>query len=143
MGWQMSTEEAAKKAYEAVPKLKPGEYSGVLISPWEWCPIGPDVVIFFGNASQILVIVTAYIYDKGGTLSFSANGIGTCAGAIIVPIKENRPNIVLPGNPKVLFLPSDTDLLCGIPGSLLESMLKGCSSFTREEVAGILFSGSR
>ena len=90
VGWQMSTEEAAKKAYEAVPKLKPGEYSGVLISPWEWCPVEPDVVIFFGNASQILIIVAAYIYDKGGTLSFSANGIGTLRGGNNSPSKGKQ-----------------------------------------------------
>lgn len=123
VGWQMATEEAARKTMDAVPRFKLGEYSAVLLSPLQRCPVTPDVVIFFGNVSQMLVIIAAYLHSRGGCLTFSASGMGVCGTVIVSPIQEKKPTLGIPGNAwKLLALPSDTDLVCGVPTELLEEM---------------------
>jgi len=123
VGWQMATEEAAKKTMDAVPRFKLGEYSAVLLSPLQRCPVTPDVVILFGNVSQMLVIIAAYLHSRGGCLTFGASGIGVCGTVIVSPIQDKKPTLGIPGNAwKLLALPSDTDLVCGIPAELLEEM---------------------
>jgi len=73
VGWQMATEEAAKKTIDAVPRFRLGEYR--------------------------------------------------CGTVIVSPMQEKKPTLGIPGNAwKLLALPSDTDLVCGVPSELLEEM---------------------
>jgi len=126
VGWQFTTEEAAKRFLDSLPSFEMGEYNAVLVSAWERCPVDPDVVVFFGNAAQMLVIVNAYLCNKGGILSFNVSPGFTCANVIVLPIKEGRPKLTIPGNPwRFLASPSETELVCGIPGGSLEEILKG------------------
>jgi uncharacterized protein (DUF169 family) len=116
VGWQMATEEAGKKTMHAVPRFRVGEYSAVLLSPLQRCPVTPDVVILFGNVSQMLVIIAAYLHSRGGCLTFGATGMGVCGTVIVSPMQEKKPTLGIPGNAwKLLALPSDTDLVCGVP----------------------------
>jgi uncharacterized protein (DUF169 family) len=130
LGWHFDNEEAGKKSFEKYPAFPIGEYSAVLISPLGRCPVKPDVVIFFGNVAQVMVILLAHFYDKGGELSFRVNGMFACGDAIVTPLQQGAPNVVLPGNAwRTLALPSDTDLIYSVPGSLLEENLAGIKYF--------------
>jgi uncharacterized protein (DUF169 family) len=123
VGWQFSNEEAAKKSIEVIPHLEAGRYKAVYLGPLDRCPVDPDVIIFFGNAAQMQVLISAYLRDRGGALNFNAGNQLGCASAIVVPMKEKRPNLVIPGNAvKLLALPSNTDMFMGIPGFLLGEM---------------------
>ena len=125
-GWMHLTEEYSKKTIEAIPKFKAGTYKGVLISPLDVCPTDPDVVLFFGNASQMLALCTGYLYDKGGALTFNTAGIVGCAYAIVTPIQTGKPSLVIPCNGmRLLALPSDTDLVFAIDFESLEETLRG------------------
>lgn len=122
-GWQMKTEEAAKKTIETASKFPQGRYEAIYMTPLERCSVSPDVVVFFGNASQMLVIVASYLAERGGALPAEFSGMMSCSGLIIVPMLQGRPNIVLPGNPaRILALP-DRELGCGIPGSMLAELI--------------------
>jgi uncharacterized protein (DUF169 family) len=127
-GWQFSNEEAARKTIEEVPRFDPERYKAIFLSSLENCPVEPDAVIFFGNASQMLVLYGAYLRDRGGHLTFSVSNQMTCAGVTVVPIKEDRPNLAIPGNAwKLLALPSNTDLIFAITGSLLEKIAESAT----------------
>ena len=89
----------------------------------------PDAVLFFGNASQMLVLYAAYLRERGGYLTFAVSNQAGCAGATVIPIRDGRPNLVIPGNAwKLLALPSNTDMIFSIPGSLLRRSLKAQQS---------------
>jgi uncharacterized protein (DUF169 family) len=124
VGWQVKTEEAGRKAIEAAPKLTKGEYQAIYLSPLERCALVPDVVVIFGNASQMLCIVAAYIADRGGILEGQFNGMFSCGGLIVTPMKEKRPNLVLPGNPLRLLALPDKELGCGIPVNMLKELIE-------------------
>ncbi|MGQ9515473.1 MAG: DUF169 domain-containing protein [Thermoproteota archaeon] len=132
LGWMHLTEEVSKKTIEALPKFKAGTYKGVLISPLDACPTEPDVVLFFGNASQMLVLCAGYLYNKGGSLTFKTAGLVGCAYAVVEPIQTGKPSLVVPCNGmRLLALPSDTDLAFGVPIEALEELLEG-AKFLRE-----------
>ena len=123
VGWQLQTEEAAIKAYEVIPRFPKGIYDAVFISPLSRCPVAPDVVVFWGNPQQMLCILAGYLFDKGGTFTMESNNMGSCAGVIVAPVLQKRPKIIIPGNPmRLLGLPNNTDLACGIPGNMLEAL---------------------
>ncbi len=126
-GTYFNSDETARKMIETTPKFKKDLYKGILVAPLEKSPVDPDVVLFYGNTAQILRIVHGYLYDKGGRLEFSSSGdAGACADPVVIPMGTGKPSIGIPCNGgRVLSWPSDNDLVCGVPGPLLEEVLKG------------------
>lgn len=128
-------EEAARHMIETTPKFEKGMYHAILVGPLQKMPVEPDVVIVYGNAAQMLPIITGYLHDKGGRLQFSASGAAAlCADTIVLPMSSNQPHLAIPCNGgRILSLPSLTDLACGIPYGLLEDVLEGIA-FTARNV---------
>lgn len=126
-GTYFDCDETARKMIETTPKFKRDLYKVILVAPLEKSPIYPDVVLFYGNTAQILRLVHGYLYDKGGRLEFSSSGdAGACADPVVIPMETGKPSIGIPCNGgRVLSWPSDNDLVCGVPGGLLEEVLKG------------------
>jgi uncharacterized protein (DUF169 family) len=120
VGWQFGTEEAAQKSFDALPAFERNKYVAIFLTPLEKCHVEPDTVIIFGNASQMLVLYSAYLRNRGGDFAISVGNNGACARVTVAPIRDNIPKLAIPGNAwKLLALPSNTDLIFSIPGGLL------------------------
>mgnify|MGYP005864108569 CR=1 FL=1 len=126
-GTYFSNREAAMRMIETMPKLERGKYHALLVSPLEKSPIDPDVVVFFGNAAQILRIINGYLFDKGGRLEFSTSGdAGVCCDPVVIPMQTGKPSIGIPCNGgRLMSVPNETDLVCGVPFDILEQILDG------------------
>jgi len=126
LGSYHATKEVGKSVIESIPKFDPGEYAGILVSPLDRSPVDPDVVIFGGNVSQILVFVRAYLHNRGGRLDFGTCAMAGCADLIVRTMRAKKLTVVLPClGYRLLAFPSETDLLCAVPGELLEDILVG------------------
>jgi uncharacterized protein (DUF169 family) len=124
VGWARRDEEAARKSIEAAPKLKSGVFKAGTILPLQNCPVEPDVVVFAGSAAQMGVVIGAYLFSRGGSLNIRMSGMISCGTIIATPLTDQTPVVTLPGNaPRILAFPSETDLLCGIPGGLLDELI--------------------
>jgi uncharacterized protein (DUF169 family) len=70
-----------------------------------------------------LVVIAAYLADRGGTFTMESNNQSSCTSIILGPLLENRPKIMIPGNAlRLMGLPDVNHLACGIPGDMMESM---------------------
>ncbi|MEW5724913.1 MAG: DUF169 domain-containing protein [Thermodesulfobacteriota bacterium] len=134
-GTYFTTEKAARNMIETMPKFERGRYQAVVVAPLDRSPAAPDVVVIFGNAAQMMRIVNAALHDQGGRLNFSASGdAGLCADILVQPLKTNQPHIAIPCNGgRLMSLPNETDLACGIPFGLLGGIVEGLE-FTRRNV---------
>ena len=122
-GWQMASAEAAEKTFATLPHLEMGKYQAVLLTPLGRCPVEPDSVVFSGNASQVLVVAASYLHNRGGAVTSQITGMAGCAEATVAPMLYGKPMVTVPGNAwKLLAGPSNTDIICGIPGNLLQEM---------------------
>jgi len=133
VGWMTLNEEVARKVIEAMPRLQKGKYSAAVLMPLERCPVEPDVVIFPGNTAQMAVVIGAYVHTRADVLTMRTMGMTTCAFLIALPMNEQRPSIVIPGNaPRLLAFPSLTELLCGLPGGMLEELAQNMESMRQK-----------
>lgn len=125
VGWQFSNGEAAKKACDNAIRFDYGTYKAVKFGPLYKFDHEPDAVLFYGNAAQMLVVISAFLRDKGGVLNFSSTGINACGAVIPDVVKSNEPRVAIPGNAwRLLALPNYTDLICGIPGKILDEIIE-------------------
>jgi len=127
--------DSARNMIATTPRFERGKYQAMVVGPLEKIPVEPDVVVVYGNVAQILRIINGYLYDKGGRLQFSASGdAGLCSDTIVLPMQSGRPHVAIPCNGgRILGLPNNTDLACGIPYGLLEGILEGIE-FTGKNV---------
>lgn len=126
-GTYFSDDEAARKMIETMPKFERGKYQAILVAPLHRSPVEPDVIVFYGNAAQMLRIVNGYLYNKGGRLDFSCSGdAGVCCEPIVIPMQTGKPSIGIPCNGgRIMSVPNETDLVCGIPFKILSEVLDG------------------
>lgn len=126
-GTYFTSDQTARKMIETMPKLERGKYHAILVAPLDRSPVEPDVVVFYGNAAQMLRIVNGYLYNKGGRLDFSCSGdAGACCDPIVIPMQTEKPSIGIPCNGgRIMSVPNETDLMCGIPFKVLGEVLDG------------------
>jgi uncharacterized protein (DUF169 family) len=126
VGGYFPTKELARETVATCPRFEPGKYAAMIASSLERTPVDPDVVIFFCNAAQLLVLTAAYLSREGGKIDAEFCMVGACSQPIVSPMKTGKPNIFYPTNgARILAFPSENELMFSIPGGKLEEFLEG------------------
>ena len=126
IGRYNETKEAAIKTTSTMPKLTYGKYSAIVAGALNRIDFKPDLILIWGNSSQIMRLIQGYLWKRGGRISMSTFCDGVCADTI--------SNAVLTGELQVAFpclgdrrfgLAMDTDLIASIPFEILEEIIEG------------------
>ena len=126
LGRYNETKEAAKKTSSTMPQLTYGQYSAIVSGALSRIDFKPDLILIWGNSSQIMRLIQGYLWKRGGRISMSTFCDGVCADTI--------SNAVLTGELQVAFpclgdrrfgLAKDTDLIASIPFEILEEIIEG------------------
>lgn len=126
LGLYASSVENERRFFESLPALERAA-KGVVVSPLEWTKIEPDVVLIFGNAAQMMRLIQAYLYVKGGVLDFTAAGrVGSCSDGIVKAFLNQEPRLVILGNgDRVWGMAQDDELLFALPSGQIGELLEG------------------
>lgn len=82
------TREAAANWARSFPRLRVGEYVGIVSSPLDECSFEPDVIIIYCDPAQLTQILIAKNCVDGGDVSCRMSGHAACVYAV-VPILQN------------------------------------------------------
>jgi len=131
---RIQNRNATKTDVSEFPKIKYGKYRYILISPLDSCPINPDIVIFFGNSFQMLVLISGYLHNKGEScLDFKISDSVACGYIIAEPFLKKKPTLTIPCyGMKSLSTINETDLVFSIPFKELEDLLSGIKAMQKE-----------
>ena len=116
---------ARKKRSECLPKFQVGKYCGILISPLLKAEFIPDSVLIYGNSAQMMRLIQSAVFKSGESLSFNAQGGGSCSMEIVGPILDKEVKLVIPGNGARIFGGvHDDEIVFGIPNEKLDDMVR-------------------
>jgi uncharacterized protein (DUF169 family) len=117
-----ATDEAAQRIRDNIPRLKPGEYEAVVISPLAWTKVEPDVVLIHGNSAQIMRLIQASIYNSGEPLETRQMGlVASCIGGVLHTFQTRNANVVIPGSgDRVFAAVQDHEIIFTLPVEKLE-----------------------
>ncbi|MGD9175986.1 MAG: DUF169 domain-containing protein [Desulfobacterales bacterium] len=121
------SEEASAETILKSSYLEKGKTRAALIAPLSYFKQHPQVVIFTANSEQVMWLLYALNYEKGGRMELPQSGgaLGGCADITALPILEGVPNITFLGLGCRLKSSVDPcDLMIGVPGDQLK-MLTG------------------
>jgi len=118
------TEEASAATIRKAAYLATGKTQAVLMEPLSACRQAPQVVIFTADSEQVMWLLYAVNYDKGGRMDLPQSGgaLGGCSDITALPLLQNIPNITFLGLGCRLKTGLDPcHLMLGLPVSALES----------------------
>lgn len=125
-GMFTATPEAGARTEAATPRLPYGAYPFVLIGPLARAKAPPDVVLLYGNSAQVMRLVQAALWQRGGRLTSGFTGRIDCADEIIAPIETGEPQVILPCNGDRIFGgASDEEMAFSFPYTRAEEILTG------------------
>jgi uncharacterized protein (DUF169 family) len=120
-----ATEEASAETLLKSTYLPRGKTRSVLISPLKAFAGLPQVVVFTADSEQVMWLLYALNYEKGGRqeLPQSGGALGGCADITAWPLLEGQPNVTFLGlGCRIKSAIDACQLMMGIPGSLLEPL---------------------
>lgn len=120
-----ATEEASSETILKSFYMEKGKTDAVLIAPIGHFTERPDVVIFTANSEQVMWLLYAVNYERGGRMDLPQSGgaLGGCSDITVWPLQEGRANITFLGLGCRLKTGLDScDLMMGVPGDMLENV---------------------
>jgi len=125
-GMYASCREAGARFEDALPKYEPGEVGAIVVGPLSRIDFVPDTVLVYGNPAQVLRLLNAALYEKGGALKAESTGRGDCADIVIRSRRTDEPQLVLPCyGDRIFGMTADDEMAFTFPFAAAEVVVKG------------------
>lgn len=119
--------QSAKRFTDLVPRIPPGKIKAIATAPLDALACEPDIVVMYGNTSQTMRVVQAYLWKRGGRVDFSTGGeYSLCADTLADTYNKHDLSLAIPcfGDRKT-GLAQDDELTVGFPVTLVPEILEG------------------
>ncbi len=93
------SEEASAATIRKAVYLEPGQTRAALIAPLSTFRAAPHVVVFTADSEQVMWLLYAVNYDRGGRMDLPQSGgaLGGCSDITALPLLQGIPNITFLG----------------------------------------------
>jgi uncharacterized protein (DUF169 family) len=118
-----ATEEASAETILKSTYLDKGKTRAALIAPLSALEETPQVVVFTANSEQVMWLLYAVNYEKGGMMALPQSGgaLGGCADITALPLIKGIPNVTFLGlGCRIKSALDACHLMMGIPGGMLD-----------------------
>ncbi len=126
VGMYCETPEAAARLEAGTWRFKPGTYDYVCIAPLSRANFKPHLVAVYANSAQVMRLVNAALYKRGGRLESTTSGRLDCADIVIQTMTADEPKVIIPCNgDRVFGMAQDTEMVFTFPWNRVEEILAG------------------
>jgi uncharacterized protein (DUF169 family) len=127
-GMYTETKTAGAKTEAATYKFPYGQFDRILIGPAARADFLPHVLLTYGNSAQVLRLVTAALWKRGGALHSSFTGRLDCSDEIIRTMATQDYQVILPCyGDRVFGQTEDWEMAFSLPASRMEELVEGLS----------------
>lgn len=119
-----ATEEASAATIRKAVYLQPGQTRAAFIAPLSAFKEAPQVVVFTADSEQVMWLLYAVNFEKGGRMELPQSGgaLGGCSDITAMPLLQKIPNITFLGlGCRIKTGLDPCHLMLGIPAGDLEA----------------------
>jgi uncharacterized protein (DUF169 family) len=121
-----SCREAGARFEAALSKYQPGEISGLVVGPLGRAAFEPETVLVYGNSAQVMRLLNACLFEKGGALRSEFSGRGDCADIVIRTGQTGEPQVILPCyGDRIFGMTGDDEMAFTFPFAMREQVVRG------------------
>jgi len=125
-GMYVETMEAGARSEAATEKLPYGKYKHLLVAPAGRAEFVPDALIIYGNAAQVMRLLTGALWKRGGALTSSFTGRVDCSDEIIRTMLSGDYQVILPCyGDRVFGQTEDSEMAFSLPGTKMAELVEG------------------
>lgn len=126
-------DEAAGASLEAAAwRFEPGEYERVCVAPLGGASFEPHVVVVYANSAQVMRLVNAALWKRGGRITTTTAGRLDCSDIVIQTMTTGEPKVILPCNgDRVFGMAQDSEMAFSFPWGLAQDVMDGLASTHR------------
>ncbi len=125
-GMYCENEEAASRLEAGVWRFEPGTYDYLCVAPLGRATFEPHVVAVYANSAQVMRLVNAALYTRGGRIESTTGGRLDCAEIVIQTMTARAPKVIIPCNgDRVFGMAQDTEMVFACPWEFTDELLKG------------------
>jgi len=118
--------EAGARSEAATERLPYGKYRHLLVAPAARSDFIPDALVIYGNAAQVMRLVTGALWKRGGAITSSFTGRIDCSDEIIRTMLTNDYQVILPCyGDRVFGQTEDWEMAFSLPGSKMDELVEG------------------
>ena len=126
VGMYCENEDAATKLEAGVWRFEPGSYDYVCVAPIARATFEPHVVAVYANSAQVMRLVNAALFTRGGRIESTTGGRLDCAEIVIQTMTTNAPKVIIPCNgDRVFGMAQDTEMVFACPWDFVDELLTG------------------
>jgi uncharacterized protein (DUF169 family) len=125
-GMYAGCREAGARFEAVLAKYEPGECGTLLAGPLARIAYEPESVVVYGNSAQVLRLVNASLFERGGEIQSACSGRADCSDIVIRSAQSKVPQLVLPCYGDRLFgMAADDEMAFTFPWSMREEIVRG------------------
>ncbi|BDG60947.1 DUF169 domain-containing protein [Caldinitratiruptor microaerophilus] len=125
-GMYVETCGQGKLTEEEVPRFAAEEAGVVVAAPLARANFEPETVLVYGNSAQVMRLVTAALWKRGGALTSATAGRADCADIVVKTWRTGEPQFILPCyGDRVFGQTQDHEMAFTIPWSRVPELLEG------------------
>ncbi len=126
VGMYCKDESAATNMEASTWRFEPGTYDYVCVAPLNRTTFEPHVIVVYANSAQVMRLVHAALYKRGGRLVSTTGGRLDCAEIVIQTLATNEPKVILPCNgDRVFGMAQDNEMAFAFPWSYAQEIIEG------------------
>jgi len=127
---------ADARRYEAsIPRLPQGKYQAVAMAPLVYNPFEPDIVLFYANPAQMMLLINSLQFENYEVMNFYCVGESSCSDAIARCYLTGKPSLTIPCYGERRYgHAQDEDLVMAVPAGLMEKALRGMEALYRRGI---------
>jgi uncharacterized protein (DUF169 family) len=126
VGMYCKDEAAAANLEASAWKFEPGTYDYVCVGPLNRATFEPHVIAVYANSAQVLRLVHASLYKRGGRVVSTSGGRLDCAEIVIQTLTTNEPKVILPcTGDRVFGMAQDNEMVFAFPWDYAHEIIEG------------------
>jgi len=120
------TMEAGARSEAELDRLPHQRFGYVVTAPLTRATLPADVILIYGNPAQVMRLVVAALWKRGGKLTSSFEGRADCADIVATTLKTGECQVILPCNGDRIFgLTQDDEMAFSIPAARITEVMEG------------------
>jgi MtaA/CmuA family methyltransferase len=120
------TAEAGAHSEAAVDKFAYNQFHALVAAPLDRCDFEPHLVCIYASPAQVVRLVQAALWKRGGKLTSSFGGRIDCSEIIVTTMKTNECQLILPcSGDRIFGQTQDHEMAFTIPCSRIEEVMEG------------------
>ena len=125
-GMYTQSPEAGARTEAETAKLRHGEYQHLLAAPLARATFEPQVIIQYATPAQVMRLVAAALWQRGGRIASSFSARIDCADGVIETWQKDDYNVVLPCyGDRIFGQAEEHEMAFAFPATKVEELIAG------------------